>query len=95
MSEKNVKVKLYFEEFEIAVEDGETILQAALRQGYDPPFSCQLGACATCRAKLLKGKVEMDEDEALTEDEIEEGFILTCQSHPLTDDCEVDYDFDF
>ena len=89
---KKVKVKLYYEEFEIEVEDDETILQAGLRQGYDPPFSCQVGACATCKAKLLQGKVTMDEDSALMEDEISEGYILTCQSHPETDDCIVDYD---
>jgi len=89
---KKVKVKLYYEEFEIEVEEDETILQAGLRQGYDPPFSCQVGACATCKAKLLQGKVTMDEDSALTEDEISEGYILTCQSHPETEDCIVDYD---
>ena len=87
-----VKVKLYYEEFELDVEEDETILQAGLRQGYDPPFSCQVGACSTCRAKLLQGKVIMDEDSALTQDEIDEGYILTCQSHPQTDNCIVDYD---
>jgi ring-1,2-phenylacetyl-CoA epoxidase subunit PaaE len=92
MDIKKVKVKLYFEEFEIDVEKEETILQAAMRQGYDPPFSCQVGACASCRAKLLSGIVTMDEDEALTEDEINEGYILTCQSHPITDVCSIDYD---
>ncbi len=92
MMSKKVKVKLYYEDFEIEVEDDETILQAALRQGNDPPFSCQVGACATCKAKLLNGKVTMDEDSALTDEEIEEGYILTCQSHPQTDDCIVDYD---
>ena len=90
---KRVNVILYGEKFDIGVEDDETILQAALRQGNDPPFSCQVGACATCRAILKQGKVIMDEDSALTEDEIKEGHILTCQSHPETDDCIVDYDY--
>ncbi|MFC2130207.1 2Fe-2S iron-sulfur cluster-binding protein [Bacteroidota bacterium] len=89
-----VEIILYFEEFEIDVEKDETILQALLRQGYDPPFSCQLGACATCKAKLISGKVEMNEDEALTGEEIDNKYILTCQSHPLTDDCVVDYDIE-
>lgn len=90
---KKVNVILYGENFDIDVEDDETILQAALRQGNDPPFSCQVGACATCRAILKQGQVEMDEDSALTEEEMQEGYILTCQSHPLTDDCIVNYDY--
>ncbi|ROL62214.1 hypothetical protein D9V86_01820 [Bacteroidetes/Chlorobi group bacterium ChocPot_Mid] len=90
---KKVSVILYSEKIEIDVEEDETILQAALRQGNDPPFSCQVGACATCRAILRQGNVLMDEDSALTQEEIDEGYILTCQSHPLTDDCVVDYDY--
>ncbi len=89
---KKIKVKLYFEEFEIEMNEEDTILTALMEEGYDPPFSCQIGACASCKAKLISGKVNMDENDALTEDEIEEGFILTCQSHPLTDDCFIDYD---
>jgi ring-1,2-phenylacetyl-CoA epoxidase subunit PaaE len=90
---KKVSIILYSEKIEIDVEEDETILQAALRQGNDPPFSCQVGACATCRAILRQGNVLMDEDSALTQEEIDEGYILTCQSHPLTDDCVVDYDY--
>jgi ring-1,2-phenylacetyl-CoA epoxidase subunit PaaE len=88
-----VKIKLYGEEHSIEVEDGENILQAAFRAGLDPPFSCQVGVCGSCMAKLEKGKVIMDERDALTDDEIEQGFILTCQSHPTTDDCYVNYDY--
>lgn len=91
---RNVKVILYGEETIIEVEPGEPVLTAALRQGLQPPFSCQIGACATCRASLVSGKVMMDEDEALTEDEIKRGYVLTCQSHPLTDDVVIDYDTD-
>ncbi|MGC8747932.1 MAG: 2Fe-2S iron-sulfur cluster-binding protein [Candidatus Kapaibacteriota bacterium] len=88
-----VKVKLYGEEQTIEVEAGESILQAAFRAGLDPPFSCQVGVCGSCIAKLESGKVVMDERDALTDEEIEKGFILTCQSHPTTDDCYVNYDF--
>ena len=88
-----VKVKLYAEEQSIEVEPGDTLLQAAMSAGLDPPFSCQLGVCATCKALLLSGKVTMDERDALTDSEIEEGYILTCQSHPLTEDVSIDYDF--
>lgn len=73
-------------------KDAETILDAGLNRGIDLPHSCKSGVCATCRAKLLEGKVEMDADYALTSDELERGFILTCQSHPLTPEVKVDYD---
>ncbi|MCX7908274.1 MAG: 2Fe-2S iron-sulfur cluster-binding protein [Ignavibacteria bacterium] len=88
-----VKVKLYGEEHIIEVEEDESILQAAFRAGLDPPFSCQVGVCGSCMAKLISGKVDMDERDALTDDEIENGFVLTCQSHPRTDDCFINYDY--
>ena len=71
---------------------GGNILDAALYEGADLPFSCKVGVCATCKAKLLKGEVEMDQNHSLTADEIAEGMILTCQAHPTT--AEVDVDFD-
>ena len=89
---KIVKIKLYNETFEINVNADESILQAAMNKGLDPPFSCQLGVCATCKAQLISGKVSMEERDALTDEEVNDGFILTCQSHPITDDCFIDYD---
>lgn len=70
----------------------DSILDAALKQGADLPFACKGGVCATCRAKLLAGKVKMDVNYALEEEELAAGFILTCQSHPLTELVEIDYD---
>ena len=70
----------------------ETILNAALRVRQDVPFACAGGVCGTCRAKLVDGEVEMDENFALEPEEIEKGYILTCQSHPTTDAVRVDYD---
>jgi ring-1,2-phenylacetyl-CoA epoxidase subunit PaaE len=61
--------------------------------GYDPPYSCLSGICTTCRAKLHSGKIEMDEREGLSDSEIENGFILTCQSHPLSDDVFFEFDY--
>lgn len=92
LKERRVRIKLYDEEETIDVPPDLSILQAAMEAGFDPPFSCQLGACATCKAKLHSGKVIMDEREALTDEEIEDGWVLTCQSHPITDDVFVDYD---
>ncbi|MDC1068608.1 ferredoxin--NADP reductase [Candidatus Kapabacteria bacterium] len=88
-----VTVMIYGEEHTITVEPDETILQAGIRQNLDPPFSCQIAACATCQAKVLDGKIEMEADDALTEDEIEDGYVLTCVSHPLTSTAKIDYDY--
>jgi ring-1,2-phenylacetyl-CoA epoxidase subunit PaaE len=72
--------------------DGDSILDGGLRQGADLPYSCKGGVCATCRAKLIKGEVEMDNNYALEEEELAAGFILTCQSHPRSAEVEVDFD---
>lgn len=88
----SVKVILDGNEHEITVNEGDTILEAAINADLDPPYACRVAACCSCKAKLLEGKVEMDDDEPLTEEEIEEGFILTCQSHPKTERCVISYD---
>lgn len=90
---RKVKVHIYGEEHTIDVRPDETILAAGIRQSLDPPFSCQIGACATCQAKVLSGEVEMEAEDALMEEDKIDGFILTCTSHPLTDDVEIDYDY--
>lgn len=72
--------------------EGSTILDAATDAGVDAPFSCKGAVCCTCRAKVLEGKVKMDANFALTDAEVEEGYILTCQAHPLTEKVVVDYD---
>jgi ring-1,2-phenylacetyl-CoA epoxidase subunit PaaE len=72
----------------------ETILDAALRNGVELRYSCKSGVCATCRAKLLAGQVDMDANYALEDYEVRRGFILTCQSYPLTDQVTVDFDQD-
>ena len=74
--------------------DGDSILDAALKRGIELRYSCKSGVCATCRAKLLDGQVEMDVNYSLEPDEVRRGFILTCQSHPLSDHVKVDFDQD-
>ena len=69
-----------------------SILDAAARAGLDVPFSCKSGVCSTCRAKLIEGEVRMDRNFALEKREVEAGFILTCQSHPLTERVVVSFD---
>lgn len=70
----------------------DTVLEAGQLAGLDLPFSCRGGVCSTCRAKLLEGSVQMDVNYALEPWETDAGFVLTCQSHPTTDDIVVDYD---
>ncbi|MEQ1747347.1 MAG: 2Fe-2S iron-sulfur cluster-binding protein [Saprospiraceae bacterium] len=64
---------------------------AALETDMPLPVKCHAGVCVTCRAKVLEGKVRMDSHHALTADEIEEGWILSCQSHPVTAEVVVDF----
>lgn len=74
------------------VHANESILNAALRVRPDVPFACAGGVCGTCRARLVTGNVTMTENYALEPDELERGYILTCQSHPTTETVVVDYD---
>lgn len=71
---------------------GISILDASIEAGVDAPYSCKGAVCCTCRAKVIEGKVKMDANFALTDDEVEQGFILTCQAHPLTEKVIIDYD---
>lgn len=70
----------------------ETVLDAALQQGVDAPYSCAGGACGTCRAKVVLGRAVMDQNHALDADEVEGGYVLTCQAHPVSEELTVDYD---
>ncbi|MEO8619201.1 MAG: 2Fe-2S iron-sulfur cluster-binding protein [Sphingomicrobium sp.] len=72
--------------------DGTNILDSARKAGMPAPFACKAGVCATCRAKLTHGKVEMAAQYGLTEQEVADGYVLTCQSVPCGDDVAVDYD---
>ena len=70
----------------------QTLLEAALKQGLDAPYSCQGGICSSCLARITKGSAEMKKNSILTDGEIAEGLILTCQAHPTSADIFVDYD---
>lgn len=72
--------------------DGENILDAALEAGVDLPFACKGGACATCKARLAEGEVEMDVHHALEAHEIDDGMVLTCQAHPVSKKVVIDFD---
>ncbi len=70
----------------------DTVLDAAARAGLELPFSCRAGVCSTCRTKVLSGKVEMAQNYALEDWELEQGYILACQSRVMTPVLELDYD---
>jgi ring-1,2-phenylacetyl-CoA epoxidase subunit PaaE len=76
----------------VFIEPHQSVLEAALEANLDAPFACRAGSCCTCRAKLIEGKVMMDVNYALLDSEVEQGYILTCQSHALTPTLTVDYD---
>lgn len=80
------------EEVSFIMSKHMTILDAALKQGVDAPYSCQGGICSSCMARVTHGKAEMKKNAILTDGEIAEGLILTCQAHPTTQEIYIDYD---
>ena len=76
----------------VTPKPGETLLESARRAGLGPPFSCEAGNCGTCMALLTDGSATMRVNDALTEDEVDEGYVLTCQAIPDTSTVTVNYD---
>jgi ferredoxin-NADP reductase len=91
-STESVVIKLASAEQTVKYQSGDTILETARRGGMNPPFSCEQGNCATCMAQLDEGTVRMRVNNALTPEEVEEGWILTCQSLPTSGHVVVNYD---
>ncbi|MGS2763528.1 2Fe-2S iron-sulfur cluster-binding protein [Sinomicrobium sp. M5D2P9] len=87
-----VKVVVDDEEFEFNMPQSEKVLDAALRNEIDAPYSCQGGVCSSCLARVTEGEVKMVKNQILTDAEIAEGLVLTCQSHPITPTLSIDYD---
>lgn len=77
-------------EYSVTVNPDQTILEAALDQDVDLPYSCQAGLCTACRGKCLSGKVHLDEREGLSDAELDEGYVLNCVGHPLTSDVVIE-----
>ncbi|PJK19626.1 2Fe-2S ferredoxin [Mycobacterium goodii] len=90
------KVTILFERAQVSVprRPNETLLESARRAGMTPPFSCEAGNCGTCMAKLLEGTATMRVNDALDDDEVAEGYVLTCQAVPDCDTVTVSYDED-
>lgn len=85
---KTREITLIYEgaEYKLPVKPHETVLEAALNMDIDLPYSCQAGMCTACMGRCTSGKVHLDEEDALSEAERNEGFILTCVTHPMSDD---------
>ncbi len=79
-------------EYKVAVPANKTILEAALDNDIDLPYSCQSGMCTACMGKCVSGKVQLDEEDGLSETEIKQGYVLTCVGHPLTGDVVIEID---
>lgn len=91
MSKVTVIIDDEEEVFDLA-SDGDTILEEAESHGIDAPYSCRGAICCTCKAKVLKGSATMDKNFTLTDQEIKDGYILTCQAHPNSEELTVSYD---
>lgn len=87
-----ITILLDDEEISFSMEQTKTILAAALNNNLDPPYSCQGGVCSSCIAKVTEGKAIMTKNDILTDEELEDGLILTCQAHPTTATIKIDFD---
>jgi ring-1,2-phenylacetyl-CoA epoxidase subunit PaaE len=90
LKERTVTIRYDGNEYKVVVPPNKAILETALDQGIDLPYSCQSGLCTACRGKALSGQVKLDEEEGLSQSERAEGYVLTCVGHPLTDDVVIE-----
>jgi ferredoxin len=90
--EGTVTILLDRQKASVARVENETLLESARRAGLSPPFSCEAGNCGTCMAKLVEGKATMRVNDALDDDEVAEGYILTCQGVPQTESVTVEFE---
>ena len=87
-----IKVLVDDEDFEFEMSKEQSILEATLKQDIDAPYSCQGGICSSCIARITEGEVSMRQNNILTDNEVAEGLVLTCQAHPTSSTIVVDYD---
>lgn len=93
--EREVTIILHGERHKVIVQPGEAIMEKAFELGLDIPNSCQFGNCGTCKAKLLSGKLQLIEQTALTEEDIKQGYCLTCVGYPASDNVVIMYEDQF
>lgn len=88
---RNIRIHFKSEMHDLVVGENQSILQAALQNNIQLPYSCRVGDCSTCAAKCKSGKVEMAKNDVLTDADLAEGWILTCTSHAVSDDVVIEY----
>jgi len=88
---RNIKIRFRNETHDLVVGENQSILQAALQNNIQLPYSCRVGDCSTCAAKCKTGKVEMAKNDVLTDADLADGWILTCTGHPVSDDVTIEY----
>jgi len=88
---KEVTLELYGDVHIFEIESDESILDGALRNNIDAPYACMSGTCNSCQAKVLAGEVKMEDADALTDDEIKDGEILTCCAYPTSEKIKIKY----
>ena len=84
LKEQIVTIKYEGTDYSLTVKPHETILEAALKQDIDLPYSCQAGMCTACMGKCVAGMVQMDDEDGLTDNEVKQGYVLTCVAHPMS-----------
>ena len=89
---KTVKISCDNIDYSLETSKDITVLELALENDIDAPYSCQGGVCSTCLARVVKGSVTMDNNQILTDEEVEEGLVLTCQSRISSSHIEISYD---
>jgi 3-ketosteroid 9alpha-monooxygenase subunit B len=89
---ESIVIRLDRRKHTVPYHDGDTLLETARRGGLRPPFSCEAGNCATCMAHLDEGSVTMRANNALSAEDVDEGWVLTCQSIPTSAEVVVNYD---
>ena len=91
--DSKVRVILDDENIQLTLNSkGMSVLDALNKEGYDPPYSCKGGVCCACKAKVMEGKATMTMNFSLTDEEVAEGFVLTCQCHPASEELVLSYD---
>ena len=91
-NEQEVTILYQGSEYKFNVPKGKTILEAALKENIDLPYSCQSGMCTACMGKCTSGKVKLDDPDGLSEKEIKQGFVLTCVGHPASANVVIEID---
>ncbi len=89
---KTVKITCDNVDYNLETSKDITLLELALENDIDAPYSCQGGICSTCLARIIKGSVKMDNNQILTDDDVDDGLILTCQSRITSSHIEISYD---